>query len=271
MQRNNGFKVFLALSIFAGLSWIAQPTRADEPFKITQELDQEGFFKVTEDVYLKTLLTGGTRPTVLIIPSSAGTRGRYLGHIERKWGRQLNRWGYNAVIIDYYTARGMKNGEGSGGIPWPPFDVRIKDVNHAISFIKGQQWHNGSLGVIGFSKGGGMVIELAKHPTADIKAGVGLYPCCGCSAPRSDPEFDVQLHIGKNDELSLPELCEVSKKDRYSIFEYDGATHGFDVNRPGGDQLVQGGPKGSYFLKYNPEAAELSSERTREFFASRLK
>jgi dienelactone hydrolase len=271
MRLANTWTVVSVLIVLLNFPFFRMPSHAADPFKITQELDQEGFFKVTEDVYLKTLLPGGTRPTVLIIPSSGGTRGRYLGHMERKWGRQLNRWGYNAVIIDYYTARGLKSGEGSGGMPWPPFDVRLKDVAHAISYLKSQQWHNGSLGVIGFSKGGGVVIELAKHPTSDIKAGVGLYPCCGCSAPRSDPEFDVQLHIGKNDELSLPELCEVSKKDRYSIFEYDGATHGFDVNRPGGDQLMQGGPKGSYFLRYNPEAAELSSQRTREFFASRLR
>ena len=271
MKRHILLKFISVLLVVSGVYWTTQKAHAEESFKITQEVDQDGFFKVTEDVYLKNLLPGGARPTILMIPSSGGARGRSLGYLERKWGRQLNSWGYNAVIIDYYTARGMKNGEGGGGLPWPPFDVRLKDVQHAIAYIKSQHWHNGSLGVIGFSKGGGVVIELAKHPTADIKAGVGLYPCCGCSAPRSDPEFDVQLHIGKNDELSLPELCEVNKKDRYSIFEYEDATHAFDINRPGGDQLVNGGPKGSYFLRYNPKAAEMSSHRTREFFAARLK
>lgn len=265
-----GLIVLILLSTSAMTSHLLGAEQENGAFIVdSNALDGEGFFKVTNDVFVKTFVLQESRPTVIVIPGSSGTRGRFAGHTSR-WARILNKVGYNAVLVDFYSARGMAQGEGSGGIPWPPFDVRLRDVQQVIEYLKRQPWHQGSFGLIGFSKGGGLVIELSKHPTKDIRVGVAYYPCCnGCSLPSATPEFDVQMHLALSDDLALPEYCRVSPNDRYSVHEYENAAHSFDIPRDS-PLLVQGGPRGSYALRYDPTAASLSRTRAIEFLKTRL-
>lgn len=228
---------------------------------VAEEVDQDGFVKITTEVYAKPLLVQSSAPTVIIIHGGSGSRGQYTGHT-RTWAGHINSWGYNAVIVDLFSARGLKDLGKQG--QRLPFSQRANDIDEIVKYIKTKSWHSGHIGLVGFSQGGSTILEVSTRDNSDIKAGVALYPACGYVSPSNNPKFHIEMHLGLDDDLSLPHLCNVWSKEKYSIFKYEGATHAFDIRAP--DRVITGN-----VMKYNKEAADISKSRAKNFLDAHLK
>ena len=214
------------------------------------------------------------KPTVIVGHGSAG-----VTPIEYAQARHLRGWGYNAVVVDHYTARGIKVHTGMrvvGGLP----DDRAADMVAVAKWVQQQPWHKGKIAVIGVSQGGAGVWALANernmrsHSAIQvtdeelklITVGVAMYPACApdLASPPRDPIFPVQLHIGEADDLALPRWCETFGNPKYEKHIYAGATHSF--NYAG---VI---PNNTRFThRYDREADELSQSRIKSYLDKHLK
>lgn len=91
---------------------------------------------------------------MLLAHGSDGVSGHH-----RRWAINVRDWGYNAVIIDHYTLRGIKRHTGVFLTGVMGHD-RALDMIGVASWVKSQSWHQGKIAVIGFSQGGGGVLAL---------------------------------------------------------------------------------------------------------------
>jgi dienelactone hydrolase len=214
------------------------------------------------------------KPTVIVGHGSAG-----VTPIERKQAFNLVGWGYNAVVVDHYTARGIKVHTGmrvAGGLP----DDRAADMVAVAKWVQQQPWHKGKIAIIGVSQGGAGVWALANEKNMrshsaiqvtdeDLKlitVGVAMYPACApdLASPPRDPIFPVQLHIGEADDLALPRWCETFGNPKYEKHIYARATHSF--NYAG---VI---PNNTRFThRYDREADELSQSRIKSYLDKHLK
>ena len=76
-------------------------------------------------------IVGNTNQTVLVSHGSG-----CLEQQSHNWAKQLNEWGYNAVVIDHCTTRGIKRYTQSGD--GPPLDLQPRDK--ALDYILIAKW-----------------------------------------------------------------------------------------------------------------------------------
>lgn len=213
-------------------------------------------------------------PTVLIAHGCDGPNGDSY----RDWARQINRWGYNAILVDSFTARGISFLCGVGAaIPW---SLRAKDFMDVAVWVKSQPQHLGGVGMIGFSQGGSTALAVGNSRVLEIfggfatpdsypiKALVAYYPNCrvGGVPPEANPAIPTMMHLGEKDDWSPPSYCSPQSLAHpfYTTHSYPNATHAFDINLPPRKYL-------DYFLVYDPEADRLSRARTKDFFDKLLR
>ncbi len=139
--------------------------------------------------------------------------------------------------------------------------VAIAELVQAVAFLKARPDVDGKLGVIGFCWGGGMVNRLVEA-TPDLNAGVAFYGV----APPLDQVAKIKaamlLHYAGLDArvgTTRPgyEAALRAAGVAFTSYTYDGANHAFFDDTSGG--------------RYNPGAAKLAWERTKDFFATHLK
>lgn len=212
-------------------------------------------------------------PTVLVSHGSACLQQQYYD-----WAAQLNSWGYNAIVIDHCTARGVQRY--TGGLLPKNLIPEDKATDYLVlaEWVRLQPWHTGKVGVIGFSRGGGGVTRLAdpafqqrasqqfSNPKAQIDAGVAFYPACSPFPPPPNPVIPVQIHHGAADNLSFPKRCgyQKLKSPNYEIWLYEGAHHTFDDLGP---DVTGTNLNGEPFIarRYNKDADKQSREYTKAF------
>ena len=219
-------------------------------------------------------------PTVLISHGSACVvPGVYM------WADMLHSWGYNAVIIDHCSLRGIGNHTAAY---YPPANLqnedRVEDYLIVANWLDSQPWHNGKTGLVGFSRGGDGVIHLAssdwyiafqgykKGYNSVIDAAVAYYPGCrfGSHSLIGTP-FPVLFHHGTADQLTTIGYCrypfllrDERLKDKVTVFTYDDAQHGFD--RPGSRIMA----RGLISKEYDHASAKKSYEETKKFLNKTL-
>ena len=199
-------------------------------------------------------------PTIIILHGCDGAKPHY-----NQWAKIVNAWGYNAVLPDSFGSRGISN------MCTQPNGVvvrqRNEDVLAVADWISQQKWHKGKIGAIGFSHGGWTVLQASNNPlTNKISAMVAYYPWCGEPNEYKDPKIPVQIHIGMRDRWTPASQCS-SIKDAYDFYTYENATHNFEINSPPRDYPSRHGPQR---LEYDPAAATLAEQRSKEFFAKFL-
>ena len=214
------------------------------------------------------------KPTVLIGHGSAGVTPTEWGQARHAVG-----WGYNAVVVDHYTARGIKRHTGmriSGGLP----DDRAADMIAVARWVKQQSWHQGKIALIGISQGGAglwalanernmrshSAIQVTDEDLRLVAVGVAMYPACApdLASPPRNPLFPVQLHIGEADDLALPRWCETFGNPKYEKHTYPGATHSFNYAGfiPNNTRFTH---------RYDNEADKLSQSRIKVFLEDNLR
>jgi dienelactone hydrolase len=223
----------------------------------------------------KTFLVSTQAPTVIISHGSAGVDSPTL-----RMATKVQAWGYNAVVIDHYTAKGISQGRQNIGkiIEGATGSERALDAVAVARWIQRQTWHKGKIVLIGYSQGGATVNALAnKYKITKVRfpsvvtnndysvfaGAIGMYPSCGmlldATPPSDEAPFPVQLHIGTADDLARPEWCETRAKN-YELVYYKGATHLFDSQAQ----------NTKFTQRYDRAADQLSSERIRIFLDAHL-
>ena len=218
-------------------------------------------------------------PTVLISHGSA-----CLVQQSYDWASQINKWGYNAVVIDHCSSRGVSRYTQSG--KGPPDNLMPKDKAGdylAIGgWLQGEEWHKGKTAVIGFSMGGTGVLKLVgdtpeQHNLSTkgkrlIDAVVAFYPECNRNRPTTTPTLPTLVHHGLSDELALAMRCKYSElvHPNYQIKLYEGAHHTFDDNASVITGFNQKG-ESKVLRRYNADADNISRMTTKAFLDQHLR
>ena len=209
--------------------------------------------------YLHIQKGSSPRPTVIIAHGCSGSNIPSY----QDWLRQVLNWGYNGVMLDSFLPRGYKNCA-EVHPNWVSTESRAHDIKNLAEWIRKQPWHTGKIAVLGFSHGGGTVLNFASNKdTYGIDAGIAYYPVCnGLGLNFENPKIPVQVHLAKKDTTTPVHFCGAMKN--YDMHMYANARHAFDAYK------VDGWYYGHYHA-YDLEADVAARNRTREFLAKHLK
>lgn len=211
-------------------------------------------------------------PTVIWLHGCAGL----VGNHKQSWVNDLSSWGYNTVVIDAFTPRGIRS-VCKNTFVFPRLQFGY-DAYYVAKWIKSQPWGQGKIAVIGYSFGAGAILEMV-HPNTlkqefgdvVISAGVAYYPWCQ-SMSYNPAVIPIQFHLAGNDEITPPGHCtDLGKKvwkEQAKIEYYNGAAHGFDI--PGINMMLetQMGPK---LVRWSNNDDQESRKRTKIFLDEKLK
>ena len=157
----------------------------------------------------------------------------------------LASWGYAALVVDSFSARGLKDVCGRN---WPtPADAatRAQDIDAALAWLSRQPFADPRrLAFMGYSYGGGVAmlraLSAADAPAAPppARAAILLYPDCALAdalGPRLAVRQPTLLAMGALDDWTPPAQCRAvldrvtSGRDLVETRVYDGAHHSFDA------------------------------------------
>jgi len=206
--------------------------------------------------------------TVLIAHGSDGVKPWHL-----EWANVIRSWGYNAVVIDHYTLRGIGMHIGTV-LPGVRGEDRARDMIYAARWVQQQPWHKGKIAVIGFSQGGSGVLALANrneleyykaikpNESMPISAAVAFYPGCSISYPPIKPSMPVQVHLAAEDTLAMIGFCGSMEDAQYNVHKYESATHSFDV--------YLGPYRPPFHHRYDAGITRIARENTKQFLDKNL-
>lgn len=227
---------------------------------------EEKLSKWIEKIYV----AGQTAPTVIIGHGCGG-----FSEHEHEWAKQIQSWGFNAVVMDSFKPRGAYSGTCNKTVVMS--GERVQDVYEIADVISKQPFHAGKIGYVGFSHGGSLALHLANDErNKTIAASVAYYPNCnkwqkaiksllGDRRSFDNPKIPAVMMLAEKDDWTPIKLCLESVKDgNYLVNIYKNATHGFDMNQP--RRQVHG-----WTLWYDQEADIDSRSKTKEFFDKQLR
>jgi dienelactone hydrolase len=152
----------------------------------------------------------------------------------------LKQWGYAALVVDSFTARGLKD---VCGRHWPSqadAEKRVADIDASLAWLARQDFVDaGRLAFMGYSYGGGVALLRAfqdREPKA--RAAVLVYPDCGLGGPLGpvpQPRQPTLVALGALDDWTPASQCQAlidGMKLRRELVEthvYAGAHHSFDA------------------------------------------
>ena len=201
--------------------------------------------------------TGRPAPTVILGHGCGG-----IVRIQTEiFVRELNSWGYNAVVVDSLGPRGLTTV--CKVQPWFHPPQRMPEIYAVVDRIKKESWHNGRLGYIGWSHGGSLGMSLSADGKGVFDAIVSYYPSCGPRALSGrHMRTKILVLVSEADTWTPIDQC----KDVTGITEsivFKDATHAWDIPAP--DRVIVG-----EFLRYHPEADRISRQAIQRFFKAHL-
>jgi len=210
----------------------------------------------------------GKASTVLIAHGCDGVQ-RNLSY--REWARQISGWGYNAIVVDSYSKRGIGNTCNNTGAEI--LRQGADDLINTAAWVQEQEWHSGKIGMIGFSRGGSVALTVGNQDlllkgnvlkageSSKVAAIVAYYPWCFKGSHADKPNAPTLLLLGAKDDWTPMSQCNIAAKTdpNYQINIYPNAGHAFDMNYP--TRTVYG-----HYLFYDHEADVASRKATRKFF-----
>lgn len=178
----------------------------------------------------------------------------------------INSWGFNVVVPKYTKSRGFSNGKNPtctrGWLVYSPA-ARASDLNNIAIWVKKQDWHQGKIGLIGFSLGAGAGEYVLFNPIDEFRWDgiVVFYPNCRVPDMVENNLIPHQFHLPDKDE-NFYRCMERNISKTRNYFIYEGATHSFDNN-------WRGRNRNGY--QYDPAATRLSFDRVSNFFELNLR
>jgi len=211
-----------------------------------------------------------TAPTVIIGHGSGG-----VAAVHTTLASTLNAWGYNAVVIDHYTLRGISRHTGVA-VHGARGEDRAMDFIEVGRWIQQQDWHQGKIAVVGFSQGGGGVLALVNERVLrnldyisddrpnPISVAAAFYPSCTITSPALQPSMPTQVHLAEKDDLAFVSACGFGANTPYQVHLYKGATHSFDESFPPGAVL-------RFTHRYDPSVTQESRLYLRRFLDTHMR
>ncbi|MBI5278845.1 MAG: prolyl oligopeptidase family serine peptidase [Burkholderiales bacterium] len=172
-----------------------------------------------------------------------------LSHVHRRWGEQLARDGYTALLVDSFTARGLTNECGNGTAGLNEAVVRPRDALAGRQWLVDNGWVAGSrIALLGWSNGGSAVMAAMDTSNAGAPGArpfaeaFAFYPGCGlinnfggdASTPAKTtwlPYAPVTIHHGSLDALYTDGRCAnrvAGAAGLAAMTVHAGARHSFD-------------------------------------------
>jgi dienelactone hydrolase len=187
----------------------------------------------------------------------------------------LASWGYAALVVDSFSARGLKDVCGRN---WPTpaaAEVRAADIDATLAWLAKQPGIDPRrLAYMGYSYGGGVAMLRALSATPEsnapsaARAVVLLYPDCALAdalGPRLAVRQPILLAMGALDDWTPVAQCRavmdrvVRGRDLVETKIYEGAHHSFDaLGLPVrylsgvGNRSKPGGCCGAHYGAYEP-------------------
>jgi dienelactone hydrolase len=214
-------------------------------------------------------------PAVILMHGCGG-----IGKNVPAWAMWLASEGYAALLVDSFSARGVRSLCGDSS-PLPP-TVRAGDVPGAVAALRSMSAIDPNrIALMGLSNGGSTALaarrDADRYPDARLRAIIAFYPGCGSRlAPASAPPL--LILIGERDDWSSPDACKkLAESARQAgrdltLVLYPGAAHHFDGAEVRGRVHVSAarGGKGAT-IEYNPAAHADSESQVKRFLAEHLK
>lgn len=244
-----------ALAMLLGCATQVSPPNPDEMYRYTFRPEGEGPF-----------------PGIVLLHGCAGWGGREIA-----WAKQFKEWGYVALVVSSFKARGIEDKCGSENIGPGSYDERVEDAYGGLIRLQSMpEVDPGRVAVIGWSHGGGTTLRVAQErwrsryvltETQRFAAAVAYYPWCD----KRWGTFNTPLliEIGEADMLNPAGQCRTiatvgtTPAGPPQINIYPGAYHAFDFRD------ATGGP-GPHKREYHPQAAAASRARVKAFLDKHL-
>lgn len=183
-------------------------------------------------------------PAVVMLHGCGGaiTASGQLNARHRMWGEFLAENGYDALMLDSFAARGIRE-----LCTQKMAERSLKEADRRGDAHAALAWLQQQSGVIpdrvallGWSHGGGVVLDTVSHPnpvTPGFRAAIAFYP--GCSARARSPErfhpaAPLLLLIGEADDWTPAAPClalgqaVAARGEPMELVSYPGAYHDFD-------------------------------------------
>jgi dienelactone hydrolase len=178
-------------------------------------------------------------PAVAIFHGCGG-----VGMNNARMAQLLQGWGYAALVVDSFGARGLKD---VCGRHWPTqadAEKRAHDIDAALAWLGAQPFVDpGKLGFVGYSYGGGVAALRALTPAetstkAPARAAILVYPDCALAdamGPRLAVRQPTLFAMGALDDWTPVSQCKavidrvVDGRDLIETHIYEGAHHSFDA------------------------------------------
>ena len=182
----------------------------------------------------------GAVPAVAIFHGCGGP-----GQNTARMAGLLASWGYAALVVDSFSARGLKD---VCGRHWPTqadAEARAHDIDAALAWLGKQSFVDPRrLAFMGYSYGGGVALLRALSPRLDdrappiARAAILVYPDCALAEPLGPKLAAAQptlFAMGALDDWTPVPQCKavidkvVQGRDLIETHVYEGAHHSFDA------------------------------------------
>lgn len=157
----------------------------------------------------------------------------------------LMSWGYVALVVDSFSARGLKDVCGRNWPTQADAEARAHDIDAALAWLGKQSFVDPRrLVFMGYSYGGGVAMLRALSPRLDdrspapARAAILLYPDCALAdalGPRLAVRQPTLFAMGALDDWTPMSQCQavidriVQGRDLVETRIYEGAHHSFDA------------------------------------------
>ena len=179
-------------------------------------------------------------PAVAIFHGCGG-----VGVNNTRMAELLKDWGYVALVVDSFSARGLKDVCGRN---WPnqtAAEERARDIDAALAWLGKQSFVDARrLAFMGYSYGGGVAMLRALSPGSDTtgpspaRAAILVYPDCALAdalGTKLAVRQPTLLAMGALDDWTPVSQCKavidriVQGRDLVEMHIYEGAHHSFDA------------------------------------------
>lgn len=285
----------LALAAACTPAWSADPTTTAGGMPQEVGIPAAGWSSAPADLRAHWFAPTGTgpHPAVVMVHGCGGAYARngQLNARHRMWSELLAAQGYGALMLDSFSARGIRElcTQKHAERPLKESD-RVGDAHAALAWLRQQNSVNPDrIALLGWSHGGGVTLDAIRQRPAGLaqgfRAAVSFYPGCtrrNRQADRFMPYAPLLILIGEADDWTPAAPCVALAETARShgapvdIVTYPGAYHDFDNPGSGQVRLRADVPNGAHpgqgvHVGPAPLAREAAKQRVLAYLAEQFR